>query len=120
MNFQLSEQMSALFDNVPIGIGMATIEGQILAANEALLEMTGYPEDEFVGRDVIEIYAEPELRTNLLKRLSDSKVIKDFGVKIKRKDDSQFFASLNVSQLHLDGQEVLLAVEMLAGNLSGA
>jgi hypothetical protein len=55
-----------------------------------------------------------------LKRLSDSKVIKDFGVKIKRKDDSQFFASLNVSQLHLDGQEVLLAVEMLAGNLSGA
>ena len=59
MNFQLSEQMSALFENAPIGIGMTTIEGQILTANEALLSMMGYSEDEFVGQNVIEFFCRP-------------------------------------------------------------
>ena len=120
MDIKLSEQMSALFENAPIGIGISSLEGQILAANEALLAMTGYTEDEFVGRNVIEVYADPGQRTVLLDRLSESEAVKDFGAKLKRKDGSSFYASLNVSQLHLDGQEVLLAVEMLAGNLSGA
>jgi len=88
MNFQLSEQMTALFENAPIGIGLTAVEGQILAANEVLLSMVGYEKDEFVGQNVIEFYADPEQRTALLEKLSVSEAVKDFGAKLKRKDDS--------------------------------
>jgi len=79
MDIQLTEQMNVLFENASIGIGLTAIEGQILAANEALLAMTGYTEDEIVGRNVVEVYADPEQRSVLLERLSVSEVVKDFG-----------------------------------------
>jgi len=79
MDIQLTEQMNVLFENASIGIGLTAIEGQILAANEALLAMTGYTEDEIVGRNVVEVYADPEQRSVLSERLSVSEVVKDFG-----------------------------------------
>ena len=110
MDIQFTEQMNALFENAPLGIGMTNIEGQILAANETLLAMTDYTEDEFVGRNVVEVYADPEQRTDLLKKLSKADAVKDFGVKIKRRDESQFYASLNVSKLNLNSEEILLVM----------
>jgi PAS domain S-box-containing protein len=110
MDIQLTEQMNPLYENAPIGIGISTIEGHILAANKTLLEMMGYTEDEFVGRDVIEIYAEPEQRTDMLERISESDAIKDFGARFKHKDGSLLYASLNVSKIVLEGQDVLLVM----------
>ena len=46
MVIQIKEQISTLFENAPIGIGLTTTEGRILSANETLQDMMGYSEDE--------------------------------------------------------------------------
>ncbi len=110
MDIQLTEHMNALFENAPIGIGLTTIDGKALDTNEALLDMLGYSKGEFLRRNVTEFYADPERRDDLLDRLSESGDVNDFGVKLKRKDGSPFYASLNVSKIHLEGQEVMLSM----------
>ena len=110
MDIQLTEQMNVLFENAPIGIGLTTIDGKALEANEALLGMLGYSKGEFLRRNLTEFYANPEQRSKLLENLSESEAVNDFGVKLKRKDGSQFYASLNVSKIDLEGQEVMLSM----------
>jgi signal transduction histidine kinase len=46
----------------------------------------------------------------LLAELQESGSVQDFGVQLRRKDGDTFFASSNLSQLVLEGNEVLLAM----------
>jgi PAS domain S-box-containing protein len=104
------EQIRALFESSQVGISLTTLAGQVLAANKALMLMTGYSERELLQRNVIEFYVDPEQRHELLERLAASEAVHNFGVKFKRKDSSPFFANMNVSQAKRGGQEVLIAM----------
>ncbi|UCF28951.1 MAG: PAS domain S-box protein [Chloroflexota bacterium] len=110
MDFQITEQISTLFENAPIGIGWTTIQGNFLAANDTLLQMTGYPEEQVLNSNVIEFYADPAQWSHLLEQLSTSDSGKDFGVALKHADGTLFFASVNVSKVFHDGQYVLLTM----------
>ena len=104
------EQINTLFESAQVGIGLANLDGKILSVNKALLNMTGFEENEILQRNVIDLYMEPEQRTQLVEQLQESNAVRNFGAKILRKDGSFFYASLNVSKLTRDGQEVILAL----------
>jgi PAS domain S-box-containing protein len=104
------EQISALFETAHIGIGLATLEGKILVANEALLQMMGYSEEEMLQRNVTGFYVDLGQRDDMLERLSRSKAVNDFGVKLKRNNGSSFFANVNVSIVIREEQEIILAM----------
>jgi PAS domain S-box-containing protein len=110
MVIQIKEQISTLFENAPIGIGLTTTEGRILSANETLQDMMGYSEDELLSRNVTVFYSDPKHRDDLLNRLSESDTVKENGVKLKRKDDSTLYASLSVSKIFLEGQDIFLSM----------
>ena len=58
-----------LFENTPVGIGMATLDGLILAGNKAMHQKAGYSEADMGKLHVSDIYANPKERKLILRRL---------------------------------------------------
>jgi PAS domain S-box-containing protein len=99
-----------LFESVPTGIGVATLDGEILASNDAMLQMTGYSEVELRQINLRNIYQNPEERVLLLKQLQTNGFVRDFEVTLKRKDGTPYYASLTVTPLTLGSKDLLITL----------
>ncbi len=97
-----------LFDNAPIGIGIANTEDNIIAANQWLLQLTGYSFDELRTINVRAIYADPYDHNTFLNMVQTSGQVRDWEVKLKQKDGKVFLALLNTDLIELGEQRVLL------------
>jgi len=103
-------QVRTLFENSPLGIALTNQEGAFLSVNKAVLKMLRITEEELIERRVLEFYADPSDRAALLRRVNESGFVQDFGVQLLRHDGTSFHASMNISPLALEGNEVLLAM----------
>jgi PAS domain S-box-containing protein len=103
-------QVRTLFENAPLGIALTNREGNFLSVNKAVLKMLRMTEDALLEHSVVECYEEPSERDALLRRVNELGSVQDFGVRLVRHDGSSFYASLNVSTLVLEGNEVLLTM----------
>ncbi|MGD9100886.1 MAG: PAS domain S-box protein, partial [Anaerolineae bacterium] len=104
------EHYRTLFESVPIGIGLATLDGKILAHNEAMHKMTGYSESEFEQVKLANTYQHPQERDLLLERLRADGFVQDFEVKLRRKDGTIYHASLTVTLVTLGGKDAILTM----------
>ena len=90
VNRKLNEQVSVMSDSMSeqesmqneilnqhsIGIGYISISGEILFANEYILDLLGYTQDEFFGKNIVDItYEEDKDLTLVNKKLSSSSQI---------------------------------------------
>ncbi len=74
-----------LFEGVPVGLYRATLAGQILDANPALLRLLGFPSREsLMAVNLREVYAEPRTRRAFLERLEKEGEVKDLELVWKR------------------------------------
>jgi PAS domain S-box-containing protein len=103
-------QVRTLFEDSPLGIALSDSEGRFLSVNKAVLKMLRIREEELLEHSVIDFYDDPSDRDALLRRVEDSGFVQDFGVQLVRHDGDRFYASLNMSKLVLEGNEVLLAM----------
>jgi PAS domain S-box-containing protein len=99
-----------LFESVPVGTGLATLDGQILSSNDAACKITGFSREELKQINLRDIYQNPEDRKLLLKCLKKEGFVRDFEVELKRKDGTPFYASLTITRFPLHGKKVLLTV----------
>ncbi len=104
------EQIRSIFENSPLGIALTSFDGEYLTINQALLKMLRISEEELRQRNVTDFYADPSERAAYLAEVQESGSVQDFGVKLFRNDGSAFFASFNMSQLVLEGNDVLLTL----------
>jgi len=104
------EQIRKLFESTQAGIALSTYEGDLLAVNPALLGMTGYTEEEALDLNVATLYSDPSERVEMLQQLEQEHAVRDFGVKVKRKDGTDLFVSLNVSTTKRGDKDVLLVL----------
>jgi PAS domain S-box-containing protein len=100
-----------LFESAPVGIGIATLDGVVLAANKAMCQITGYSEADMGKLNVRDAYENSEQRTLLLKRLQRGEVVQDLEVKLKRKDGTFYYANLTIKPITLSGEDVLLTIQ---------
>ena len=98
-----------LFNAIPIGVGIADMEGNILAANPALREMTGYTPEETSRLHLKQIYDDITARSRLLETLQSSGHVTDSKIRFKRKDGSTFPALLNIEPITIDGKRATLS-----------
>ena len=56
------------------------------------------------------LYANPDQRAQLLEQLSAEGFLSNFGIQLRRRDGSLYYASLSLSRLEMAGQEVLLGI----------
>lgn len=103
-------QVSTLFDNSPSGIIVTQLSGEVLAVNRAIQRITGYTEDELLQSNARSLYAHVEQRDQLLGELDAAGFVADFGIELRRRDGSLFFASLSLSWLEMGGQRVVLGI----------
>ena len=74
-----------LFEGVPVGLYRATLSGQILDANPALLRLLGFSSREsLMAANLREIYADPKSRRAFLERLDKEGEVHDFELSWKR------------------------------------
>jgi PAS domain S-box-containing protein len=74
-----------LFEGVPVGLYRATLSGQILDANAALLKLLGFSSREsLMATNLREIYADPKSRRGFLERLDREGEVHDFELSWKR------------------------------------
>ena len=99
-----------LFETLPVGVGLNTLDGRVIDANRAMLQMTGRAEAEIRQINLIQTYANSEERERLLKRLQRDGFVHDFETQLKHKDGTVYDASLTLAPLQLHGKEVLLTM----------
>jgi PAS domain S-box-containing protein len=104
------QRYRTLFESAPIGIGLATMDGKILSANEAMCRTTGYSEDELLGVHLPDFYQDPDQRGAMLGELREHGLLKGHEVILKRKDGCPYVAKLTATTLVLHGSKVLLAM----------
>jgi PAS domain S-box-containing protein len=103
-------QIRTLFEESPLGIALSSSEGKVLSANKTMLKMLRITEEDLLERSVVDFYDDPKDRDAVLRGMQEEGFVQDFGVQLVRHDGSHFHANLNMSQLVLEGNEVLLAM----------
>jgi PAS domain S-box-containing protein len=81
----------SLFENVPDGVFRTTLDGQILAANPALVRLLGYASaQELLSIDnVADLYVDPAVRAAVAAQLMQAGEIRNAEVTLRRKDGRQ-------------------------------
>jgi PAS domain S-box-containing protein len=103
-------QIQSLFKNTSLGIALSTYEGEVISANQGLLDMFGYTDGELRQGNITAVYSDPRDRKILLQQLKSQKSVQNFGVRARRKDGTDFVASLNVSLVTHNERDVILTV----------
>jgi PAS domain S-box-containing protein len=87
-----------------------SMDGIIQIISPSVFDRAGYRPEELIGRDVLEIYAEPDERAKMLTLINQQHRVIDYEVKLRKKDGSILQASLN-SHIVFDGQRNPIAIE---------
>jgi len=94
-----SEQYRALFENMLDIYYKADMEGRIQIVSPSCLKQTGYSQEELLGRQVTDFYADPEDRSKVLTMLMEKGQVNDFDVVLVHRDGSPRIASVTAHLL---------------------
>ncbi len=98
-----SKELADFFDNAPIGMLWVAADGTVLKANKYKLEMLGYAEEEFVGKNISEFHPDKQNLQEALERISTGETLEGYVVELLCKDGSTKKLLLN-SNARFDGE----------------
>jgi PAS domain S-box-containing protein len=126
------EKFSRSFRHSPLAITIVSAnEGRYLDVNETFERQTGWTRDEVIGRSPVDInlWVNPNQRSQFMKRLADEGSVRDIEVRFRRKD-GEIRSSLGSAELITVGGETFVlsviaditerkAAEVALASLSG-
>ena len=87
----------SLQENAPLGVYRVNPEGRLVSANPAMCEIFGYSsKEEMLRIPAVEFYVDAERRRELLEKMTEDDRVADFEARLRRKDDSEFIALINI------------------------
>jgi two-component system cell cycle sensor histidine kinase/response regulator CckA len=104
------EMYRPFFEVAPIGVGISDQAGNFLSANPGMESITGYTLKELQTIGIDALCPDPMLRQDLLGTLSEFGQVRDWEVRLKRKDGTTYDAALNVEQIDVAGRKMLLTM----------
>jgi PAS domain S-box-containing protein len=90
-------ELSDFLENASEAIHKVGADGRIIWANAAELELLGYIPDEYIGHPISEFHADPEIIQDILERLARREKLHDYEARLKHKDGSVRYVSINSS-----------------------
>jgi PAS domain S-box-containing protein len=75
-------------ENAALGLHWVGADGTILWANQAELDLLGYPRDEYVGRHIAEFHADQDVINDILCKLSNKQTLHNYEATLRHKDGS--------------------------------
>jgi diguanylate cyclase (GGDEF)-like protein/PAS domain S-box-containing protein len=99
----------AILEASPVPMAVSGVpDGELLYGNAALSTLSGVPIDEMVGRAAPEFYTDPDDRAELLAELAREGRVVGRELKLKRADDSTYWAMVSAVHARLDEKPVLI------------
>jgi PAS domain S-box-containing protein len=101
-----------LIENLPVGISIATPDGQPVMVNKALIEDRGYDsEEEFLRIPALERYFDPKDRERWLELTQHQGKVENFEVRLRHKNGSIIWASFtSIPQVSDSGEQQIINV----------
>jgi PAS domain S-box-containing protein len=104
------ETYRRFFEVVPMGIGVWDQAEHLLWANPGMESITGYTLEELRTVGIDALYPHPMLRHDLLEVLWKSGRVRDWEVRLKRKDGTTYDATLSMEHIEVGGRKLLLTM----------
>ena len=106
-------QFRSLFENASIAICITDLQSNLLAFNDALLEMSGYDRAEIEKfGNVAAWYYDPKQREEALALFKKQGFLKNFETHLKHKDGKLCFALLSLTHTIFDGKPCIQATAL--------
>lgn len=105
---QSEEKYRRLFENSRDAIFIATPKGRILEGNAAFFDLLGYDRNDVGIVKTGDIFVDPRQRRRFLKEFNETGSVKDFEMKIKKKDGSTADCLITASKTYsAEGIEIV-------------
>ena len=104
------ERYRILFAAAPVGIALTDASGRVRDANAALCGMLGVTLPEAQASRAGSFYARPAERRRLMSRVRRETQVEDFETLLRRKDGTQFIASINLNWVQVRHQQLFLTL----------
>ncbi len=104
------DRYRTIFENIPVGICITTLDGTIIAYNSMLQRITGYTRKEMATLNVEAFYATPGDRKLMLEHVRNKDALRDYMVDLKRKDGRVFHAVISIIKHSYGGERNILTV----------
>ncbi len=101
------EKYRAIFENVQDVYYRTDMEGTVLEVSPAVLRFLGYERNELIGRNIDDVYPEPDQREIMRKRMLADGEVTGFEVHLQRKDGTLVWFSVNAHVLRDDSGEII-------------
>jgi len=99
-----------LVENSPLGISLSDLDGNFLGFNKAMLDLFGYQAADEFQNSALALYADKEDRKTLLLKLQEQGTVRDFEIRMKRKDGELIWCSINsIYQTSEDGGKIIIS-----------
>lgn len=99
-----SADLQGFIDGATAGIHSVDASGAIIYANRAEMDMLGYSEEEYLGRNIFEFHADKTAITNIFSLLQQNRTVVDHPATLLCKDGSTRDVLINSSAHFEDGQ----------------
>ena len=108
---EAEEKYRHIFENATEGIFQASIDGRFLSANPALAHLHGYasPSEliEAIKNIRDQLFREPDLHRELIRIVKEHDAVSNFEARMRRKDGSEHWVSVNVRAFRNDEGRIL-------------
>lgn len=94
-----NEFLEEIFRTIGDGIIVIDAHGDIVCANEALLDMLGYDENELLGKNYMDLVAQNLVHPHLLERLQTYGFVQNYELQWTRKDGRLFPIETNMATI---------------------
>jgi len=101
------ERYRALFERSRDAIYITTREGKFIDANQSTLDLFGYTREEIRGLKAHQLYADPIDSRKFQKEVEQKGFVRDYEVKLHKKDGTEMDCLFNVSVRRADDGSIL-------------
>ena len=100
----------AIFDMIPIGLGIASMGGKLLIYNESILLPGGYQKEDIEAlASVADLYYDPADREKVLGIAKKDGQVTNYRMRFKRKNGEPYYTLMSLRMVQFQGQPGWLA-----------
>jgi PAS domain S-box-containing protein len=101
------ERYRTLFEGSRDAIYITTLDGKYLDFNQSMLDLFGYSREEMMRIEVLQTYAHPVDRERFQKEVEQNGFVRDFEVKLRKKDGTEVECLLTSAVRRMDDGSII-------------
>ena len=105
-----SSLYQVLFQKLPCGVGLAELNGNVVASNDKMCELMRYTKEEIVGVNAEKFYKKPEMRKQLFQILEKEGSVDHFETELLRGDGSVIWANFTTKVVVIRGKKYVITL----------